>query len=146
MISDIRLYTVDSVQDQGVQMKSAYLSSTPATGLEILGNKVVKFLKTTRGSDAMDPSYGGNAFSTPQISQEYLPKFRMELENDIARCTAYIKSSEFKHRSILDRLARITLRRIDYDPAVRPTTIHIYLEILTTYRNKAKVSVSHIMG
>ena len=143
---DIRLYKqtgefVD-IERTSETTLSAYLSDSPASGIEVIANKVVKFMLTSYGSDTLEPRYGSRSMSITQMSKGYLPKFRIELDKDIKRCIQYIRAAEFDLGKDNEKLSTIMLRGINYNPGITPTVINIYLEIITNKRNHALVSIN----
>ena len=116
-----------------IERMDASLADTPsATGLEVLANKVVKFLLTTKGTDGFDPEYGGVAFSGSQMSKDYLPKFRVEVQRDISRCFTFIKLSEdTSDTSTCARLGSIILRGISFS-TTEPGKIIVRIEIVSS--------------
>ena len=105
---DLKLYVRPSEAASIEHMDFAGLETPCATGVEILANKVVKFLLTTKGSDALDPEYGSTAFSYTQVSKDFLQRLRIEIQRDITRCFRFIKSTE----SSLDISSRALLGSI----------------------------------
>lgn len=122
------------------------LSKQTARGVEILGNKVVKFLKTSYGSDVLAPTYGSRAFNVTQLSPSYLPKFRLELEKDISRCKEFIKSTETSPYFTGDKLVEILIRDVVYDPNAQPSRLDIFLNITNESGNKALLAVNINLG
>jgi len=141
---DIKLYSntdkYEDLQEISELMKSTVLDKNPASELEVMGNKAVKFMLTSIGSDALAPEYGGRSMFIMSMSREYLPKFRLEVENDLRRCTDFIKGSEVDLPAGTEKLSNIRLKGIDYNYNISPSRIDVYIEIVTTKKNKALVS------
>jgi len=130
---DLRLYksTGNYIRPSSEKMKEGTLADSGAgTALEIIANKVIKYLMTVRGTDPLDKEYGTRLLTYRHMSDSYLPKVRMEVEEDIASCIAFIKAHESV--SAEDSLADIMLIDVEYDYVVDPLTLHVYIEIITT--------------
>lgn len=114
-------------------MELTLSDDTRSNSIEILGNKVVKFLLTLRGSDAFNPDYGGIALHHTQISEAYIPKLRLELMDDLDRCKDFIINTSEKQLDTLDtesdRLASLNLVDLVYTSRTR---IDAYIEIIST--------------
>lgn len=129
---DIKLYTRPTQTKDTELMHDAGLSDAAADALETLAGKVVRFLLTTKGTCALDLEYGGTAFSHNQISREFIPKLRLEVQRDITRCFKYIKSTEDpRDTSNRAKLGSIILREIMYNP-YKTTGCAVKIEIVTT--------------
>ena len=156
MSFDLRLYRRTGEYDSKFQNSEWVTTSTgsmgpllgsqTARGVEILANKVVKFLKTTYGSDVLAPTYGSRAFNTSLISQAYLPKFRLELEKDISRCVEFIKVTEDNPYFTGDKLSEINIREVIYDPNAKPSRLDIFLGITTESGVKALLAINFDLG
>jgi hypothetical protein len=147
---DIRLYKntgeYSTEYPASEQTASAALDTASATGLEVTANKVVKFLNTTYGTDALEPTYGSRALTLTQISKNYLPRFRFELEKDIERCLEYIKRAENHSAFTGDKLSKITIREIQYNDLSSPDKLNVFLIITTVSQNTAIVSIPIDIG
>lgn len=114
-------------------MELSASDETVTSSIEILAGKVVKFLLTERGTDAFNPDYGGVALHHVQISEDYLPKLRLELLDDLARCKDYItNTSEAQlayNDDTSDRLAILKLLDLRYTTRSR---IDAFIEIVST--------------
>lgn len=113
------------------QMLESTLSMTPATGSGVLANKVVKFLLTSKGSDALDPEYGCYLVNFSQVSGNQIPRLQMEILDGISACTKYIKASEDAKAPPEERLKKITLEDLKYGAPLAKDCVHIYLKITT---------------
>lgn len=132
---DIKLYMRPDKNLQTEHMSIASLSDTHADGLETLANKVVRFLLTTKGSFIFDPEYGSTAFAYSQVSREFIPKLRLEVQRDITRCFKYIKSTENPlDTSDRAKLGSLILRAVEYNP-YKTTGCAVKIEIITTTGN-----------
>lgn len=147
---DMRLYSAIDVYDDDTKTSGYTELVTPeddsATSIEVVANKVVKFLLTSYGSDPFDPDYGGVAFTHMQISKAYLPKLKLELLDDIERCATYINKGEAAQDADDDSnetLYQITLQDLSYDPYTNPTRVDAYVEITTNSNKKAVVSITN---
>lgn len=110
-----------------------------ALDIEVIAGKVVKFLLTSRGSDAFTPEYGGVSMHHPQISQAFIPQLTLEVHDDVRRCTEFIKSTDGNEQ---ERLLRINVLDIRYNALLSPDRVDVYLEILTTKNNRAVVVIT----
>lgn len=148
---DTRLYSATNriVRNNEVhyeEMDLVTADSTPATSVEILANKVVKFMLTARGTDAFEPNYGGVSMHHGQICDAYLPKLRLEVLDDISRCQTYINQSESQlaaNDADSERLYTIVLRDIRYNPLVTPTRVDVYIEIISTTGKREVVAITN---
>jgi hypothetical protein len=126
-------------------VKSNRLDDTPVGYLQTLGNKVVKYLLTTMGTDVFDPSYGAYTAGITQFNRSYLPRYVFEFTNDIKRCTEFIQRSETPGPNG-ERLAAIKLIKITYDQETKPNEVYRFIEIVTTDNQRALVAVPHNVG
>lgn len=133
---DIKLY---NFKERDTELPRSELEDAPASGLEVIANKVVKFLLTSYGSDALDPEYGGRALQVTQFSEQYIPKLRLELEEDIKRCLSYIK----KYSKNEEKLMHLILVNLKYDPVLSPGRVDAYIELITNKNNRALLDVSY---
>lgn len=141
---DVRLYRSGSYVDYEKTSElttKALADDTNASGLEVLGNKVVKFLLTQKGTDAFDPEYGGVALHYGQISKAFIPRLTIEMQNDISRCREFIRRTEAGLASGTEKIANIILKDIRYDPISLPDRVDVYIEIVTNQNNKALVAL-----
>lgn len=146
---DIRLYTasgnvVKTLTQFNEQMNSVKADSIPANGIEILAGKVVKFFLTEKGSDALEPDYGGISMHHVQLSSAYLPKLRLEILDDISRCIDYIRAGEITlpDTDVSERIYSITLKKIVYQPTVTPGRLDVYLDIMSVAGKHEVVAVT----
>lgn len=132
-MSDIRLFKIpDSRYPFPVGIvESAPLETAPAEGVDILANKVVKFMMTSIGTDALDPAYGAYMPTYTQLSRRYLPRFEMEVQQDIGRCENYIKQAE--EADYTDAfLSSITLLSVSFPSTTSTEVVDVEIEILAT--------------
>ena len=129
--------------DLSEEMGSAPLDAPVVGYLNTLANKVVKFMLTSRGSDAFNPNYGAYAISQTNIHQGHRARFMYDISNDVASCAAYIKATETPGPNG-DRLDYIKLVEVKYLPIEKPFNIHVYLEIITMNGNRALVSFESV--
>lgn len=147
MAMDMTLFTLEGhvqIKNEIARRMVAHAkvdADTTHERLRIICNKVLKYLMTARGTDAFDASYGGTALHGRNVSRELLPEIRRNLLQDIADCTAYLKSAESeKVNSLVECLDRIVLVSLEYDRTV-PTELLVRLHIYTTYGNSAVIEV-----
>lgn len=142
---DLRLYsntgTYDSYPDISEYTNRSKSDSNSATGIEVIANKVVKFLLTYKGTDALDPDYGGVALHYGQISEAFMPRFSMEMQNDVYRCRDFIRKTELALPSTAEKMQNILLQDIKYNPRISPDRVDVYIEIVTTLNNRALVAL-----
>jgi len=143
-MSDIRLFTTTGIYEgtsgtSEVMLPTPLSDSTTST-LETIGGKVAKFLLTTIGSDVFNKDYGAYLTTHQQISEAYLPRFQVEVLEDIKRCTSYIKSTEAALSGNIEQLNRINLLRISYSKNSRDR-VDIYIEIKTTFGNSSLLTL-----
>ena len=110
-----------------------------ALDIEVIAGKVVKFMLTSRGSDAFSPDYGGVSMHHTQISQAFIPQLTLEVHDDVRRCTEFIKNTDGNEQ---ERLLRINVLDIRYNALLSPDRVDVYLEILTTKNNRAVVAIT----
>lgn len=142
---DVRLYSstgkyVD-ISSSSELTNSALADALVASGIEVLGNKVVKFLLTQKGSDALDPNYGGVALHYGQISKAFIPRLTLEMQNDILRCREYLRKAESGLSKSTEKISNIVLQDIKYDELASPDRVDVYIEIITTKNNRALVAL-----
>jgi hypothetical protein len=132
---DIRLYrrsgTYSDLLNTVEEIVPSSLSEAPTTGIEVIASRVTKFMLTTIGSDVLDPEYGSYLTSYVQISQDYLPKLRLELSEDLDRCAEYIRTVDEATEVSGDRLRSLSLRDLKYSNLL-PDRLDVYLDIRTT--------------
>lgn len=142
---DLRLYlntgTYDSYPDVSELTSRSKADSYNATGIEVIANKVVKFLLTYKGTDALDPDYGGIALHYGQISESFMPRFSMEMQNDVQRCREFIRKTELSLPSTAEKMRNLILQDIKYNSKISPDRVDVYIEIITTSNNRALVAL-----
>lgn len=143
---DVRLYSISGVYEDFEKtselMRKSLADDAVATGLEVLGNKVVKFLLTQKGTDALDPEYGGVALHYGQISKAFIPRLTLEMQNDISRCREFIRRTEAGAKAGTEKISNIVLKDIRYDPLSMPDRVDVFIEIITNKNNKALVALA----
>lgn len=110
-----------------------------ALDIEVIAGKVVKFMLTSRGSDAFVPEYGGVSMHHAQICKTFIPQLTLEVHDDVRRCTEFIKNTDSHDQ---ERLLRINVLDIRYNAILSPDRVDVYLEILTTKNNRAVVAIT----
>lgn len=142
---DIRIFSNTSIYSKTDPltelMVSAPLESAAATRLETIAGKVVRFLLTSRGSDALEPSYGSYLPTYTQIAEASLPRMQMDLLNDLRRCQAYICAAEKTLPAGEEKLRTVSLQKLQYAPGGDRGRIDIFVEITTTADNSSLLSV-----
>jgi phage baseplate assembly protein W len=123
-IDDERFYSL-----YGNQMKEASPQGPVVNGLEVVANKVVKYLLTIKGSDMVDPTYGCTLMEYTQITKNHLPRLQLELLSAIKNCKAFIQANEQKDSAGDYRLRNIELIKLEYGRAPLKDTVHIHLRI-----------------
>lgn len=146
-MTDVRLYngsgnTTVRESSTSEHMTRSIAGDPVAYGLEVLGNKVVKFLLTYKGTDAFNPEYGGVALHYGQISESFIPRLTLEMQNDLSRCKEFIQRTELSMANTEERLSNIVLKEIRYAPAVDPGRVDVSIEIVTNKKNRAVVSLT----
>lgn len=150
-MSDLRLYQSTnkiyrSATEHYEEMDPVGVEEPEAAGIEVLAGKVVKFLLTRRGTDAFYPNYGGIALHHGQICDAYIPKLRIEMLDDIDRCSAYIAQGEEQLASTdttSERLYTINLKSLVYNQRENPTRIDVYIEIIGTSGKREVVAITN---
>jgi len=147
-MEDLRLYNptgiyADKEYGGGEQMELVNPEDPKAISREVIAGKVVKYLLTARGSDAFNPDYGGVALHHVQISPAYIPQLTFEVHTDVENCTAFIKNAEKNYSVDGERLSHIIVRDIRYNARLTPWRVDVYLEVFTTYGNRAQVVISN---
>lgn len=145
---DVRLYnntgTFEDVYDISELTAKAHADDKNATPIEVIANKVVKFLLTSKGSDAFDSDYGGVALHYGQISESFMPRFTLEMQNDVRRCKEFIRITETALDVSREKLSNIILRDIKYNFKNTPDRVDVYIEIITNKNNTAIVAVPSV--
>ena len=123
------------------RLQSASAQDTSVSALEVITNKVVKFLLTEKGTDIFDPSYGSNWVKSTQVADVYLSRLRVEIDRDIWRCVEFISNVE---KSL--PVTREKLRNVEFLGFVKDTTsgipeILIKIRIYTTFGNVATFNI-----
>jgi hypothetical protein len=113
--------------------------ATPTSGSEVLANKVVKYLLTYRGSDAIEPYYGGTALHQTNFDESYIPQLRTMLLSDIADCISYIKSTETEYTEY--KLGDVDLVEFTYDSTSKDIQLHVHIAVYDTDGNKTPLFI-----
>ena len=144
---DIKLYksngnfvTPLDTEFDSEQMDDSVLSDTPSSDIETIAGRVVKFLLTNIGTDLFDSEYGGYIPSYTQISQNDLPRIRLEIADDIDRCLTYITDSDRNDNATGELLQSLSLKKVVYDFSTR-NRLDIYIEIKTNLGNYALLAM-----
>ena len=142
---DIRLYNntgkYEAYTDASELTAKSKADDPNANGLEILANKVVKFLLTYKGTDALEPEYGGIALHYGQIAKSFMPRFTLEMQNDVYRCRAYLRSAEKLLPNTREKIADIIIKDIRYNDRLSPDRVDVFIEIITNKNNRALVAI-----
>jgi phage baseplate assembly protein W len=141
---DLPLYSIDTANPVSAQidaLQGSYAGEAPVTSIEVIANKVVKFLLTATGSDPFEPTYGSSLMTYTQIVKGILPQIQLELIGAIARCTAYIKASEPANAPDTERLHSITLTKMVFGGEVAADVVHVYINIKTIAGNDAMLQI-----
>ena len=145
---DVRLYnntgTFEDAYDISELTSKAFADDKNATNIEVIANKVVKYLLTSKGSDALDSEYGGVALHYGQISESFMPRFTLEMQNDVRRCKEFIRRSEMSLSADMEKMSNIILRDIRYNFKTTPDRVDVYIEIITNKNNTAIVAVPSV--
>ena len=141
---DIRLYNLTNIFEDTLgtteYMVQSPLSAEATTRIETIGNKVVKFLLTTLGSDPFNSEYGSILTTYTQIAESEIPRIHFELTEDIERCAKFIKTAERSLDVSVERLSRLRLVKLGYSRDTR-NRIDFYIEIITTLGNRCLLTV-----
>jgi hypothetical protein len=141
---DLRLYEIDnstrvSLESDAMQVVPA--GDAKAEGLEVLANKVVKFLLTIAGSDLSDPEYGCALPGYTSISSQELPTVQLQLIEDIERCARFIKTTEYAGGDEDIRLSSLELIKLVYDKDFARDTLHVYIRITARSLKQAVLQI-----
>lgn len=124
---DLKIYNISAADEAGDVLESSALSAAPAADLEVLANKVVKYLLTGKGSCILSPEYG--CFLTDYRSNALANKARFKLEalTAVANCASFIKSKETEHTEAV--LSSLTLEKIDFGSDKLRGRVDLYIKI-----------------
>lgn len=142
---DIRLYNRTDKKSSYLEDASGHvlaessLEHTPAEGIEVIANKVVKFLLTIKGSDILNPDYGCYLASAQIGYSSDLSLFKMELTNSVSRCAAFIKRTEPKDAAL--KLRSLQIQKIQYDSKRSPGRVDVFLKIITSSGHEAVLDI-----
>jgi phage baseplate assembly protein W len=129
---DLPLYKIDlNIARSGGEdtMTDSMLTSNSATGVEVLAGKVIKYLMTIQGTDAINPEYGCNIMTYTQIAKNDLAKFQLELISALSSCATSIKASESDVTDSSTKLDSIQLVKMVYNQGVIRDQVDIYIKI-----------------
>ena len=142
MAKDLRYFLGTKVMYDALNENTAKATilAAPTTGLEVLANKVVKYLLTYKGSDAIEPYYGGTALHQTTFSKGYITQIRTMLLTDITNCIAYIKSTETENTEC--RIGDVKLVEFTYDETAKDIQLHVHLAVYDTKGNKAPLFIN----
>ena len=121
-------------------MDESPLLSSPATRVETLAGKIVKFILTAYGSDAFDPEYGSYLTMYTLISPLIAIRMRLDIKNDLLRCMRMIRQSEKELPPNTDRIATTALLELKYNPAIADR-VDVYIRISTIQKQVAILKV-----
>lgn len=143
---DLRLYNIDNstmVSLDSDILESSSTQQDKSNGIEVLANKVVKFLLTIQGSDITDPDYGCTLPGYTLISDLEVPRLQLQLVADIERCARYIKTTEYAGSDAdMDiRLASIELIKLSYDKSIARDTLQVYIRITAKSAEEAVLQI-----
>ena len=124
----------DTLQQSSIELPTA-------TELEVLANKVVKFLLTVQGSDVLDPEYGCGLLEYTQITRNDLPRLQLEIINALERCAVYIKAGEVTGQTDAHLLHSLELTQLEYSREAPRDSVHIYLRITAKTGQEALIDV-----
>lgn len=148
--TDMRLYTATDIYEDAALtsewMNRVHADDKITSGMEVIAGKVVKFMLTEKGSDAFNPEYGGTSMHYLQISSDYLPRYQMEVMQDLENCLKFISESEIAASVTEDRIASIKLLDVSYDQYNTPTRVDVYIEIITMQGKRAVVAITPRTG
>lgn len=128
---DLRLYNSASGT---TEVFVAGINDTPASRLEAIAGKVVKYILTDKGSDLLNPTYGASLIST---NYGNMAKITYDVNGIVQACSTFIKLEEAKLPVTTEKLATLTLVSV----AVEGTQLAIRLSLYTTIKNYAFVDV-----
>lgn len=117
----------------------ATLLAPPTTAGEVLANKVVKYLLTYRGTDALEPYYGGTALHQTQVGKNYVVQLRSMMQSDIADCISYIKSTETDYTEY--KLGDVKLVEFTFDETAKGIQLHVHIAVYDTDGNKTPLFI-----
>lgn len=141
---DLRIYhrtgTYDVIYTGSEEMEGGLLSEAPASEIEVLANRVVKFLLTSRGSDVFDPDYGSYLPTYTQVAQSLIPRMRLEVLEDLKRCREYIQAAD-KEQDNPFKLYSLTLKEFRYNPNTDRSRIDIFIEVVSEEGQSALLDI-----
>lgn len=146
--SDLRLYNKTGTYETIIVgeypselMSSSLLSEDAASDIEIIANKVSKFMLTAKGTFALDADYGARLTTYRQISTYALQRIYLEVAEDVRRCAEFIRLNEDGIPADHPRLASLKLERIHYDPVRTPQRLDVYIRISATNGETAVLDI-----
>ena len=146
-MQDIRLYKPSGVyvdaHDFVEIMEDVNPDDSTAVSIEVIAGKVVKYMLTTKGSDAFNADYGSVSMHYLHMSEIFFPQFKREVYADVANCENYIKAMEQASSVTSDKLYKINVLNIVYNRKLSPDRVDVYLEILTTQGKRACVAITN---
>lgn len=143
---DLRFYNATGIWDTvawtSERMENVKADAPVTKSIEVIGGKVVKYLLTSKGSDAFNPDYGGTALHHQQISPQFIPQISFEMHADVENCVAFIKAADIRDGNTGERLESAAVLDIRYDPRLTPSRLDVLIEIRTTAGKRGIVAVT----
>ncbi|MCB5270532.1 MAG: hypothetical protein LHW56_01655 [Candidatus Cloacimonetes bacterium] len=145
-MQDLRIYrrtgNFDVIYQGAEEMEGSLLSEAPAAAIEVLANRVVKFMLTSRGTDVFDSDYGSYLPTYTQVAQSLVPRMRLEVMDDLKRCQAYLQQADQEQDNSY-KLFSLTLREFRYDPTKDRGRIDVVIEVLSVEGEKALLDLPY---
>lgn len=141
MAKDLRYFLgTDVMYDElNENTEMATLLAKPTTAGEVLANKVVKYLLTARGTDAIEPYYGGTALHQTAISKNYITQLRTMMLSDITDCVSYIKSTETDYTEY--KLGDVHLDNFEYSQTAKDIQLHVHISVYDVNGNRTPLFI-----
>lgn len=148
-MSDIRLFNktgnyegVIIGEPEAEKMSSSMLSQSAATGLEVLANKVTKYMLTAKGTFSLFPEYGSRLTMYGQIRRQAIPRIHLELTEDVRACARYIQDHEDEGMpTTAKKLAYLKLERLHYDPVLTPFRLDVFIRVTSADGESALLDI-----
>ena len=141
MAKDLRYFIGTDIMydDLNENTAKATILAPPTTAGEVLANKVVKYLLTYRGSDAIEPYYGGTALHQHAFSKSYITQLRTMMLSDITDCISYIKSTESEYTEY--KLGDVKLEAFEYSQTAKDIQLHVHIAVYDSEGNKTPLFI-----
>lgn len=138
---DLKIYNITDTAseyidtDEGNLLALAALTDCPASGMEVLANKVIKYLLTERGSCILDPTYG--CYLTDYRSSAVAAEAQIQLEaySAVSSCAASIKSKETDYTEV--KLKSLELTKVIFSRDGSSGRADLFIKITTTEGEQA---------